>query len=528
MSQIKPSPPSAEVPAAAALDDSVKKTIDIMGRIIKKPPLTAKLLSKPPFRYLHDMFTEIIKSTAFAAGLYDDNEMNSENVKEKDAKVAYLLKMIDCVGISTGVEVKANPLKIVAGMDVEETNAFLQLLGKAILKKVDTSEVVKRVRAGEHQKKGGASPAKNPPAQAAPQAPPKQPATTTSPSQNAKPAQQQQQLQQPQQQPKISTQSAESKALPPKASTLQSAQVSDSSQQKQLSAKEHGVHEKRGNAISPTPPAKRQEESHLDTSGGDNVSSEDSINQGKHNERDERDNEDSTDDNQSSVKAALAPSAIKRGRERPSSARPPPPKVRGSEAAAEEIQILSPGIIQESSRVEDDEDESFVILGHEKENNIGNEEQTADENHGGLVRKILDIKGKLENKPQGDDSKAPEKIGKDKSSARREIEGLRESIQSLCRNTNPLSKTLDYLQEDVDAMNKELESWKNENKKHKLLLENELRETKEVIAPLEIRLKQVESGIEDLIDKISNSKAAIIQNDLTLQRLLRNITNPVK
>jgi TRAF3-interacting protein 1 len=64
-----------------SLDDSIKKTIDILSRIIKKPPLTAKLLAKPPFRYLHDIFSEVIKATGFATGLYGENETNSENVK---------------------------------------------------------------------------------------------------------------------------------------------------------------------------------------------------------------------------------------------------------------------------------------------------------------------------------------------------------------------------------------------------------------------------------------------------------------
>ena len=41
------------------LEAAVKATIGSMGKLIKKPPMTDKLLRKPPFRFLHDIITEV-------------------------------------------------------------------------------------------------------------------------------------------------------------------------------------------------------------------------------------------------------------------------------------------------------------------------------------------------------------------------------------------------------------------------------------------------------------------------------------
>ncbi len=49
------------------MNESVaKKTQETLGKVIKKPPLTEKLLSKPPFRYLHDIFSEVSSSKHYS------------------------------------------------------------------------------------------------------------------------------------------------------------------------------------------------------------------------------------------------------------------------------------------------------------------------------------------------------------------------------------------------------------------------------------------------------------------------------
>ena len=67
--------------------------------LFQKPKLTDKLLARPPFRFLHDVVTSLLASTNFPSGLYNESELNSDNVQEKQAKIVFLEKLINCVGI---------------------------------------------------------------------------------------------------------------------------------------------------------------------------------------------------------------------------------------------------------------------------------------------------------------------------------------------------------------------------------------------------------------------------------------------
>ena len=43
-----------------------------------------------------------------------------------------------------------------------------------------------------------------------------------------------------------------------------------------------------------------------------------------------------------------------------------------------------------------------------------------------------------------------------------DIEFMRKAIQILCRSTNPLGKSIDFVTDDVDSMSKEYEHWRKE------------------------------------------------------------------
>ncbi|CAL1299196.1 unnamed protein product [Larinioides sclopetarius] len=131
--------------------DVIKKTQEILGSVIKRPALTEKSLKKPPFRFLHDIITNIIKSSGFLKGLYTPAELQSENVKDKESKILFLQKAADVLALVTNQPVTLKPSKVVAGHDPVKTNLFLQILGTAVKNKLDSKEAVGKVLSGKAQ-----------------------------------------------------------------------------------------------------------------------------------------------------------------------------------------------------------------------------------------------------------------------------------------------------------------------------------------------------------------------------------------
>lgn len=57
----------------------------------------------------------------------------------------------------------------------------------------------------------------------------------------------------------------------------------------------------------------------------------------------------------------------------------------------------------------------------------------------------------------------------------KDVSKLRATIQALTGNVIPLVKIMDFLQEDLDCMKKEMEQWKDEVQANTLALQHEQR-----------------------------------------------------
>merc|ERR1712176_85498 len=112
--------------------------------------MTDKYLKKPPFRFLHDIVMEVTRTTGFSQGLYSTEESDAAALSDKQAKVDFLNKAISVVSFAIGEKLDVSANKIVAGLDADKTNAFLQKLHQAATTCVGpkSEEAVQRVLNG--------------------------------------------------------------------------------------------------------------------------------------------------------------------------------------------------------------------------------------------------------------------------------------------------------------------------------------------------------------------------------------------
>ncbi|KAM9448013.1 TRAF3-interacting protein 1-like isoform 4-T5 [Salvelinus alpinus] len=621
-----------------------KKTQDTLGKVIKKPPLTEKLLSKPPFRYLHDIFSEVIRTTGFMKGLYAETEMKSDNVKDKDAKIAFLQKALDVVMLVNGEPLSVKPARIVAGHEPERTNELLQAIAKCCLNKLSSEEAVKRVLAGDKlDPKGKASSSRSQDKenregrehqrdqvekairehsaggweQKDPDLPKEQEGRRGDKEKErrrdrerskksrdrdrtkdrGKDKSRDREWDKDNERAKDGERDKESERDREKSKDKESHRGRDRERDKEKDLdrdkrrdkgeKERELRHKQGEektkvpekgdkkarasedtkhrphpeepskTAKPEPAAEddEQETAEVQYKQSDSPARIPRPSSAKGQRRwpkaggqQEFDSEDGdtplaqrpvpleNGDATDAVPAHMAHRRIPR----PSSARPAPPRVKRQESytdvtPAERLTSAKPpaAVITEGKKLSEDEDEQFVVLEAappppdmpEMEPTV---ELQGDENHGGLVKKILETKKDFESSPSSPKSKDQTLVSeasrkKERDLVSREIERLRSSIQTVCRSALPLGKIMDYIQEDMDAMQNELHTWRRENKEHAQALLHEQRVTDSAVEPLKAELAELEQLIKEQQDKICAVKSNILKNEDKIQKMVTSI-----
>lgn len=132
------------------IEDAINETKAVLQPLFSKPKLSTKLLSKPPFRFIHDIVTATLDSTGFPEGLFENNELQSSSYKDdKSAKLAFLDKLIHLVNAGGGSTLEASSSKIVAGLEPLNTNILLTAFGRLALDRdVDRSALIQHCRDG--------------------------------------------------------------------------------------------------------------------------------------------------------------------------------------------------------------------------------------------------------------------------------------------------------------------------------------------------------------------------------------------
>ena len=237
---------------------------------------------------------------------------------------------------------------------------------------------------------------------------------------------------------------------------------------------------------------------------------------------------------------------------RPTTARRPPPKKkenvekldRTKEFVLENVETT--GIIldgeEESSSSEEDDGASPKEGGKDKEGRkVGDAK-----NRGKLVQDILNDEKK---EGEGEDGK---KGKKDKKSSKKEkekkakeekgiklsrklggksatrhvdvnIDELRAAVQKICQSTNPLSKCMDFVNNDLERMDTELDLWKEEFVRYSTALEEEEKKTDELLKPLKAQISKLAEETAVIVKEIQSQKAEVYRRDAKITEMMHFI-----
>ena len=104
-----------------------------------------------------------------------------------------------------------------------------------------------------------------------------------------------------------------------------------------------------------------------------------------------------------------------------------------------------------------------------------------------------------------------------------DLEAIKDYVQQITKNCNPLGKLVDLLGDDIESMNKELANWIKDNKLYKDRFDDEMKKSDETLLPLQNELLELEDSIRDEQTQIKAIKSRLIKNEKIIQNLITNV-----
>ena len=104
-----------------------------------------------------------------------------------------------------------------------------------------------------------------------------------------------------------------------------------------------------------------------------------------------------------------------------------------------------------------------------------------------------------------------------------DLEAIKGYVKEITKTTNPIGKIVEFLSDDVDSMNKELQNWIKEAASYSERFEIEVKKTDEQLLPLQNELVELEDSINDEKTQIKSIKSRLIKNEDIIYNLITNV-----
>uniref|UniRef100_A0A2S2Q5A7 TRAF3-interacting protein 1 n=1 Tax=Sipha flava TaxID=143950 RepID=A0A2S2Q5A7_9HEMI len=467
----------------------IKQVQSSLSKHINKPQLTEKLLNKPPFKFLHDIVTNVICSTGYLSDIFTNEEIISTNVTTKETKIKFLNKLIAAIQSTTTKTISARPSKIVAGLEVTKTLELLLAIASGI--ELKNKEIKEQKLTHTKPKKLETTKINN-------QNKIKVLEKTKSQEKNIKEIIEHDSKKNIQKPNSVETSMVKNEEL-----------VSIEYNTTNISSLESAVkpiNEETKNIINISPDTNEQNDSELQStikSKPENLDSElKKINQEENQLRKLSDTH---------VAKSL----------RPKSSRPPAPNRRPQSNTYTEIPKHSDSFFSKNNDLINDLDDNIVTIEVLNENKPSYDSYTQGDGQGQLVSQILQTQ--LDFNIKKTDSSKVEWDGKnvkDQEILTKQMDTIRQFIQDITKSANPLSKLINNMQENIDQMNRELIYWTNFTEKNNGKLDLQLRMSEEKIKPMVILLEKIKFDIKDESEIMDYCRANIIKNKSHINYLI--------